>query len=128
MCPTIPIEMIAYGNQCVMTMEYCPVGAICGGFSKDKKCSMPCVKSDKYYLRDRLGINFRVIPDNIDCESQIYNSKITSIESRGVNVNSILINVIDEPIKEISKIIDIHQAGEKLSGDNYTNAHAVRPV
>lgn len=124
----LPSEVIVYGNQCVMTSEYCPVGSIVGGFSKDKKCSMPCIKNDKYFLRDRLGFDFRVIPDNIECRSQIFNSKITSIESKNINCDSILISVIDENIKEISKIIDIHKDGNKLSGEQYTNAHASRPV
>ncbi|MBQ9313645.1 MAG: U32 family peptidase [Clostridia bacterium] len=128
MYSSLPAELMVYGNQCVMTSEYCPVGSIVGGFSKDKKCSMPCVKNDKYYLRDRMGVDFRVIPDNIDCQSTLYNCKITSIESKNVNVDSILINVIDEDIKEISKIIDIHKNGEKISGEKYTNAHANRPV
>lgn len=128
MYASLPTEIIVYGNQCVMTSEYCPIGSICGEFSKAKKCSMPCMKKDKYYLRDRLGLDFRIIPDNIDCQSQIFNCKITSIESSNLNINSILINVIDESIKEISSIIDVHQKGEKLTGEQYTNAHSTRPV
>ena len=89
---------------------------------------MPCTKNETYYLRDRLGVDFRVIPDNIDCQAQIYNGKITSIESQNIHCDSILINVIDEDIQEISHIIDVHQAGQKLSDEQYTNAHANRPV
>ena len=107
-------ELIVYGNQCVMTSEHCPIGANIGGFTKDNKCSMPCTKNDKYYLRDRLNLDFRIIPDNIDCQSTIYNCKITSIESKNVNVDSIRIDIIDENIKEILKIIDVHKSGEKL--------------
>lgn len=121
-------EAIIYGSMCVMTSEHCPIGANIGGFSKDKKCTMPCTKSDKYYLRDRLNLDFRVIPDNIDCQSTIYNCKITSIESKNLNVNSLRIDVIDESIDEILNIIKIHKNGEKLSGEKYTNAHATRTV
>ena len=121
-------ELITYGSMCVMTSEYCPIGSICGGFSSNGVCSKPCMKNDKYYLRDRLGIDFRIIPDNIDCQSQIYNSKITSIESTGLNVDSIRIDIIDENIWDIQKIINTHKAGKKLSGDEYTNGHINRPV
>lgn len=125
---TVELETTVYGNQCVMTSEHCPVGANVGGFSKNTKCSMPCLKNDKYFLRDRLNYDFRVIPDNIDCQSTIYNCKTTSIESKGLNVDSIKIDIIDEPVTEIIKIIEIHKSGQKLSGENYTNAHAVRNV
>ena len=121
-------EILCYGNTCVMTSEHCPIGACIGGFTKDTKCSMPCLKNDKFYLRDRLNLEFRVIPDNIECQSTIYNCKITSIETKNLNVDSIRIDVIDESIKEISKIIDVHKKGDKLKGDIYTNAHASRHV
>lgn len=121
-------EMLCYGNACVMTSEHCPIGANIGGFNKEQKCTMPCLKDDKYYLRDRMNLDFRVIPDNIECQSTIYNCKITSIESKKVNVDSIRIDVIDESIKEIAKIIEVHKNGDKLKGDTYTNAHANRIV
>ena len=124
----LPIEMIVYGNISIMTSEHCPVGANVGGFTKNHKCSMPCIKDDKYYLRDRLNLDFRIIPDNIDCQSTIYNCKTTSIESKNVNINSIRIDIIDETTEEILKIIDTHKNGNKLNGENYTNGHANRMV
>ncbi len=124
----LPIEVIAYGNICVMTSEYCPIGSVEGGFCNNKKCSMPCVKNSTYYLRDRMNMDFRVIPDNIDCQSQIFNAKINSIETSSLNVNSIRIDVIDENINEIKHIIEIHKNGKKLSGEKYTNGHLNRPV
>lgn len=125
---SIKKETIVYGNQCIMTSEHCPIGAIAGGFCRNKKCSMPCLKEDKYCLRDRMNMNFRVIPDNIDCQSTIYNSKITSIESKNLNVDSIRIDIIDENYKEILNIVAAHKYGNKLSGEPYTNAHTARPV
>lgn len=124
----VETELVVYGAQCVMTSEHCPVGAIAGGFCSTQKCSMPCIKNDKYYLRDRMDLDFRVIPDNIDCQSTIYNSKITSIESKYMNIDSIRIDVIDESIDEIIKIIDTHKRGEKMNGEIYTNGHYSRPV
>lgn len=124
----LPSELIVYGNQCVMTSEHCPVGNLVGKFSKNNKCSKPCLSGNKYFLKDRINMNFRVIPDNVDCQSTIYNAKITSIESKNLKVNSIRIDVIDEKASEIQKIIDTHKTGNKLSGEIYTNGHINRPV
>lgn len=121
-------EAIVYGNTCVMTSEYCPIGCIEGGFCSSEKCYMPCLKKDKYFLRDRMNMEFRIISDNIDCQSQIFNSKICSIESKNLNVDSIRIDIIDEDFDEVQNIVDIHKSGHKLSGENYTNGHANRPV
>lgn len=121
-------EAIVYGNTCVMTSEYCPIGCIAGGFYAGKKCSMPCLKNDKYFLRDRMNMEFRVISDNIDCQSQLFNSKICSIESNNLNVDSIRLDIIDENAIEVQNIINTHKAGRKLSGVKYTNGHVNRPV
>ena len=123
-----PSELIVYGNQCVMTSEHCPVGNIVGKFDKNNKCTKPCLNGNKYFLKDRLNMLFRVIPDNIDCESTIYNAKTTSIESKNLKINSIRIDIIDEDVSEIQKIIDTHKMGNKLSGEKYTNGHMNRPV
>ena len=73
-------------------------------------------------------MKFRVIPDNIDCESTIYNSKITSIAANELNINSIRIDILDENINDVQKIINTHLKGEKLSGEEYTNGHMNREV
>lgn len=130
----LPREIIAYGNTCVMTSEYCPLGSIIGGFNTSQKCNAPCTacykkdNPEKYYLRDRMNIDFRILPDNIDCQARIFNSKITSIETKFLNVDSIRIDSIDESTKELQQIIDTHKLGKKLSGENYTNGHLNRPV
>ena len=124
----INLETLAYGNVCVMTSEYCPVGSCAGGFCKDKKCSMPCTKTDKYYLKDRMNMEFRVVPDNVDCQSRIFNSKINSIETSALDVDSMMIYFLDENVDEMQDIIDTHKNGNKLSGENYTNGHFNRPV
>ena len=121
-------EYIVYGKTCVMTSEYCPVGSIIGGLTKDNSCSKACTSNNKYFLEDRMGIKFEVIPDNIDCQSTIYNSKITSVASSELNVASIRIDIIDENLDEIQHIISTHKAGKKLSGNEYTNGHFSRPV
>ena len=124
----IPSELMVYGAQRVMTSEHCPVGNLIGKFSGSNACSKPCTKNDKFYLKDRLGMKFEVLPDNIDCESTIYNSKITSIESKDLKINSIRIDVTDEPLNEVQKIINTHRSGQKMSGEKYTNGHIARSV
>lgn len=127
-------EVIAYGNTCVMTSEHCPIGSIAGKFTANNKCSMPCQNCynvklpDKYYLRDRLGLDFRILPDNIDCQSRIFNAKITSIETSDLVVDSIRLDIIDESVTEVQNIIKTHRTGKKMSGDIYTNGHLNRPV
>ena len=73
-------------------------------------------------------MDFRILPDNIDCQARIYNSKITSIETLDLNVDSIRIDILDESLSETKKIIDTHKKGKKLSGEQYTNGHLNRPV
>ena len=124
----IELEVIAYGNICVMTSEYCPIGSVDGGFCKNKACSKPCLKNTKYFLKDRMNMNFRVLSDNIDCQSRIFNSKINSIETKELNIDSIRLDFIDESFDEIQKAIDTHKNGNKFSGEAYTNGHFNRPV
>ena len=74
-------------------------------------------------MRDRLGKAFRILQDSIDSQSRIFNAKTTSIETSDISVDSIRLDIIDEPLAEVQKIIDTHRAGKKLSGENYTNEH-----
>ena len=124
----LPCEIKVYGRQCVMTSEYCVVGSVAGRFSKNNKCSMPCTTTNNYYLRDRMNADFLVLPDNTNCTSSIYNSKITSLASRNLNIDSIRIDILDESVQKINNIVAIHVMGEKLSGEKYTNGHIARPV
>ena len=113
-------ELIVYGSIPVMNSNYCLLG-------KSNKCYPTCKKlcnsTNKYYLKDRLGFLFRIIPDNIETVTTIYNSKITSIEHKDLNVSSVRIDILDENIDEINKIIDIVKTGKKLEGNSYTNGN-----
>jgi len=124
----IKTEVISYGNICVMNLEYCPIGSIIGGFDSNHKCSKPCLTNKKFVLRDRMNIDFRVVPDNIDCQSRIFNSKINSIETKNLNVDSLRVDILDENFSEVQNIINEVKLGNKLSGENYTNGHFNRPV
>ena len=118
-------ELIVYGNTPIMNSNYCLLG-------KSNKCYPECKKlcnsSNKYFLKDRLGFLFRIIPDNHETVTTIYNSKITSIPHKDINVNSVRIDILDENISEINDIIKIVKSGEKLEGKIYTNGNFNRDV
>ena len=84
--------------------------------------------SNKYYLRDRLGFNFRVLPDNIQTVTTIFNSKITCITDLKTNINSFRIDCIDESIDEINSIAKATFFGESLEGRQYTRGNLYRDV
>lgn len=118
-------ELIVYGNMPLMYCNYCYL-------SKSNKCypdcGTKCSLNKKYYLKDRLGMKFRIIPNNIQTITTIYNCKKLSISSKDFNVNSLRIDILDENIDEINKIINTVKLGNKLEGKNYTNGNLNRDV
>ena len=113
-------ELIVYGRTPLMNSNYCLLG-------KSNKCYSACPhlcnSTNKFYLKDRLGFLFRIIPDNVDTVTTIYNSKITSIEHDEICVNSVRIDILDESISEINNIIDTVKNGKKLEGQESTNGN-----
>lgn len=115
-------ELIVYGRTPLMNSNYCL-------FGKTNKCYNTCTHictnsiDKKFYLKDRLGFLFRVLPDNIDTITTIYNSKITSIEHKDIFVDSVRIDLLDESISDINYIINIVKTGEKLEGKDFTNGN-----
>lgn len=103
-----------------MTSEYCPVGSL-------KDCQGIC-SNGKYVLKDRLGFEFPVYTDTINCNSIIYNSKITSIDWSELNIDSIRIDILDENQSEIKNIIQKHKSKQRLEGQNYTNANMNKEI
>ena len=86
------------------------------------------LKNNKYFLKDRMGFLFRVIPDNIQTITTIYNSKITSITFNDIDTNSVRIDILNETIDEINYIINTIKTGRRLEGENYTNGNINRDV
>lgn len=121
----LPVELIAYGRTVLMNSSYCLLG-------KSNKCypecKMRCNNNCKYYLKDRMGFKFRIVPDNIQTVTSIYNSKITSIDTADFNVNSLRINVIDESIEEINNIVEVVKSGKKIEGKDFTNGNLNREI
>lgn len=119
-------ELIVYGRTPLMSMNYCLLG-------KTNKCYPTCgshCKDDtKYYLKDRLGFLFPILPDNIQTITTLYNSKITSIcASDFKNANSYRVDIIDETIDSINSIVETILAGKRLEGKDYTNGNLNREI
>lgn len=120
-----PIELIVYGKTPVMTTGYCLLG------SSNKcypRCKSLCKNSSTYSLKDRLELQFRVLPDPVQTVTTIFNSKIASIESKDLNVDSVRIDILDENILEINNIIRTVKSGKRLDGKDYTNGNFTREV
>lgn len=122
---SIPIELVAYGRAVLMNTSYCFLGKTNKCYPE---CQMRCSNENKYYLKDRLGLKFRILPDNIQTVTSIYNSKITSIDTKNFNVSSVRINILDENIDEINNIIKTVKSGDKLEGIEYTNGNLNRDI
>lgn len=113
-------EVIAYGKLPLMNSNYCLLGKSNKCY---KDCDAKCRNDISYFLKDRLGFCFRVIPDNIDTVTTIYNSKTTSISLEGLNCDYARIDVLDENIDEINLIISKVLNKQKLEGNQYTNGN-----
>lgn len=122
---TIDTELIVYGSTPVMTLGYCVLG-------KSNKCypncKSLCKSKHSYYLKDRLGLYFPVIPDSIQTVNTIYNSKITSIDFSEIPVNSVRIDILNENILEINDIINTVKKEKRFEGKDYTNANFIRDI
>lgn len=121
----IDTELIVYGNTPLMTTNYCLLGTTNSCY---KDCSRNCSNNKKYYLKDRLGLKFRIIPDNLQTITTIYNSKTTSISYEDFNVNSLRIDVLDESIETINKIISCVKSNTRFEGKDYTNGNLNKEI
>lgn len=118
-------ELIVYGKIPLMSMNYCLLG-------KTNKCyptcGVHCSEDKEYYLKDRLGFNFRIVPDNIQTVTTVYNSKTTSIDGNNYNVSSYRIDILDENVEEINNIITTILNNKRLEGKDYTNGNLNREI
>jgi collagenase-like PrtC family protease len=116
----IDLEAVVYGRLPLMISEYCPVGCIEGGFNGLSKCSGCCGRGD-YALRDRLGMEFPVLCDNIDCRSTILNSTVLfvpdslrSLAEAGISIFRLYI--WDEDVDTIKELVRLYRAALAGSG------------
>ena len=113
-------ELIIYGRTPLMNMNYCLLG------ESDKcypECSAKCKTNNSYYLKDRLNMTFPIIPDNIQTVTTLYNSKITSISYKDFCIDSVRIDILEENLEQIKKIIKTVNSGNRIEGKEYTNGN-----
>lgn len=122
---TMPTELIIYGNTPLMTANYCLLGVSNKCY---ENCPQKCLQNKKYYIKDRLGIKFRIIPDNTQTINTIYNSKTLSIDYKNLNPNSVRIDILDETPQTINQIIKETKQENRFEGKNYTNGNLKRPI
>ena len=67
-------EMLGYGYIPLMTTHQCPIGSFDGGKEGGMYCSKRYNK-DLYFLKDRKGMKFPLMPDCKQCVCQILNGK-----------------------------------------------------
>ena len=106
-------------------MNYCLLG------ETDKcypTCEQRCLSNNKYYLQDRMNMKFRILPDNIQTVTTVFNSKTFSISPKDFNANVIRIDILDENIDEINHVLDTIKSGKKLEGTNYTGGNLKRKI
>ena len=117
-------ELIVYGNIPIMNINYCPL-------SKNNKCFKGCkhycMKNTNYYLIDRLGFKFEIIPDSIDCITTIYNSKTLSIMPPETK-SSFRLDFIHENVREMNSIIESVKNRKKIEGQDFTNGNWFRNI
>lgn len=68
-----------------------------------------------------MGFLFKVIPNNLQTLSNIYNSKILSIQYDDLGIDYARIDILEETIDEINNIIKTVRSGKRFEGPNYTN-------
>lgn len=123
---SVDTELMVYGNLRLMTTGYCLLGEsnLCY-----PDCATKCRKNGaKFYLNDRLNMNFRIILDSIQTITAIYNSRTTSISYKNINPSFVRISVLDESIDEINKIIDNVQHDIVFEGENFTKGNFNKTV
>lgn len=121
----IETELIVYGNLPIMAMSYCLLGQTNKCYPN---CGLYCKNNSNYYLKDRLGLEFKIIPDNLQTVTLLCNSKTLSIPTNDINIKNVRVDMIDENIDEINRILNTVYNRDKLEGQNYTNGNLNREV
>lgn len=121
----IDTELIIYGNLPIMVSNYCFLGKTNHCYPD---CGQNCTKISKYYLKDRLGFEFRIIPDSSQTVTLICNSKTLSISTKDLPITSVRLDMIDETIEQMNEAINKAYVREKLEGMQYTNGNLYRNI
>ena len=119
-------EIIVYGKIPLMNINYCLLGKTNKCYPQ---CDTKCVKKDDYYyLKDRLNMNFELIPDNVQTVTTVYNSKTLSILPSDFNADFVRIDILHENIDQINSIVDTVRANKRFEGKEFTNGNLKREI
>ncbi len=141
------MEAAVYGRLPLMISEYCPVGSVAGGCNSSSKCS-GCCSNGSYSLKDRLGKDFPVLCDNIDCRSTLLNSNVLFVPDSLKNLADAGINIFrlyiwDEEPDIIKDMVSLYRAAascdskaaaaygglaERIKASGFTKGHYYRGV
>lgn len=118
-------EIIVYGKLPLMHTHYCLLGKsnLCY-----PECKAKCNSGNKYYLQDRLHMKFRILPDNIQTVTTIFNCKTLSIIPSDFLADSVRIDILDEDVSEINRIVDMVSRGQRFEGRDFTNGNLNREI
>ena len=121
----ISSELIVYGNVPLMTTNYCLLGKTNKCYPN---CDMKCKNDTSYYLKDRINMNFEIIPDNLQTITTIYNSKILSISPNDFCIDFARIDILHEDINKINTIINTVKSNKRFEGKDFTNGNLNRII
>jgi len=127
LCQGAPLEteLMVHGNYPIMNLGYCLLGKANQCYPT---CDMKCKHPSDFFLEDRLGFRFRIVPDSLQTITSIYNSKTPSISAKDINCSVMRITIYNEPIEEINTIISLVKQEKRLEGKDYTNGNFFREV
>lgn len=125
--PNFSKEMVIYGRLPIMSMNYCLLGKTNHCYPT---CGTQCQEKDSFfYLKDRLGFLFPVIPDNIQTVTTIFNSKVFSGNpSDFSSCDYLRICILNESVTEINDVIRHIKEGKRLQGKDFTNGNLNRMI
>lgn len=86
------------------------------------------MKNATYYLKDRLNMKFRILPDNIQTVTTVFNSKTTSISPNDFNIDFARIDILDETVDKINHIVETVKSGKRFEGKDFTNGNLNREI
>ena len=118
-------ELIVYGNIPLMNTRYCLLGK---SNSCYPECTTKCTSNNKYELQDRLNMKFKILPDNTQTVTTIYNCKTLSISPEPFLIDSARIDILDENIDTINNIVNNVLSNKRCEGKDFTNGNLNREI
>ena len=118
-------ELIVYGNIPLMNTRYCLLGK---SNSCYPECATKCNSNNVYELKDRLNMKFKILPDNTQTVTTIFNCKALSISPESFNIDFARIDILDESIDTINNIVYNVLNNKRCEGKDFTNGNLNREV